>query len=135
MLPFTPDIGSLPQYVKYITAYFFLTPLFLVPRARLRIARLFPTCRSGRLVNIGLFLAFPMYVVVRVQYLANERAPEGPILSIASETIDVAKSKGRSRIGNGSALLPHVDGRSVWCWLMRDTYAAVLPHCGGHCFR
>ncbi len=42
-----------------------------------------------------------------------------------------AKSHGRSRIGNGSALLPSVDGRSVWARLMRDTHAALLTHLGG----
>jgi len=37
----------------------------------------------------------------------------------------------RSRITNGSALLPTVDGRSPWARLMRDTYRAVIQHCGG----
>ena len=42
-----------------------------------------------------------------------------------------AKSKGRSRIGNGKDLLPTVDCRSIWARIMRDTQAAVLNHCGG----
>src|SRR6516165_2449430 len=37
----------------------------------------------------------------------------------------------RSRITNGSALLPTVDGRSPWARVMRDTYRAVIQHCGG----
>src|SRR5262245_48085387 len=41
------------------------------------------------------------------------------------------KMRARSRITNGTALLPSVDGRSVWARLMRDTYSAVLAHCGG----
>jgi hypothetical protein len=34
----------------------------------------------------------------------------------------------RSRIGNGSALLPNVEGRSVWVRLMKE---GLLAHCGG----
>ena len=41
------------------------------------------------------------------------------------------KSKGRSRIGNGSALLPSCDGRSVWARVMKDTLAALALHCAG----
>ena len=37
----------------------------------------------------------------------------------------------RSRVGNGSALLPNVDGRSVWARLMRDTLQSLQVHCGG----
>jgi hypothetical protein len=39
--------------------------------------------------------------------------------------------RARSRIGNGSALLPHCDGRSIWARHMRDTYAALITHMGG----
>ena len=52
-------------------------------------------------------------------------------MSVPTATAAERKSHGRSRIGNGSSLLPSVDGRSVWARLMRDTYAAVLTHCGG----
>ena len=52
-------------------------------------------------------------------------------MSAATATAVDRKSHARSRIGNGSALLPHVDGRSVWARLMRDTYTAILSHCGG----
>lgn len=37
----------------------------------------------------------------------------------------------RSRIANGSTLLPTVDGRSVWARLMRDTLQNLEVHCGG----
>jgi hypothetical protein len=37
----------------------------------------------------------------------------------------------RSRITNGNQLLPSVDGRSIWARLFRDTYAALVAHCGG----
>jgi len=42
-----------------------------------------------------------------------------------------AKPTARSRIGNGSALLPTVDGRSIWARLMRDSYTGLLAHLGG----
>ena len=32
---------------------------------------------------------------------------------------------------NGSSLLPTVDGRSIWARLMRDSFAALVTHCGG----
>jgi hypothetical protein len=38
---------------------------------------------------------------------------------------------GRTRISNGNQLLPHIDGRSIWARLLRDTYRALLVHCGG----
>jgi hypothetical protein len=37
----------------------------------------------------------------------------------------------RSRITNGSALLPSVHGQSVWARIMRDVLDAVTEHCGG----
>ena len=48
-----------------------------------------------------------------------------------SSAIAAAKPTARSRITNGSALLPGVDGRSVWARLMRDTQSALLTHLGG----
>ena len=48
-----------------------------------------------------------------------------------SAGLDGRKMRARSRITNGTALLPSVDGRSMWARLMRDTYGAVLAHCGG----
>lgn len=41
------------------------------------------------------------------------------------------KPTARTRLGNGSALLPTTDGRSVWARLMRDTFEAVVEHMGG----
>jgi hypothetical protein len=37
----------------------------------------------------------------------------------------------RSRITNGTQLLPHVHEQSAWARLFRDTYAALVAHCGG----
>jgi hypothetical protein len=37
----------------------------------------------------------------------------------------------RSKIASGSSLLPSHDGRSAWTRLMRDTYRALVAHCGG----
>jgi hypothetical protein len=48
-----------------------------------------------------------------------------------SPEITDRKGFSRSRIGNGSALFPTVDGRSIWARLFRDTYSAVIAHCGG----
>jgi hypothetical protein len=52
-------------------------------------------------------------------------------MSDVSAAVVNAKRHGRSRITNGSALLPTVDERSPWARLMRDTYQAVIQHCGG----
>ena len=50
---------------------------------------------------------------------------------MASTPTERRKSKGASRIGNGSTLLPSVDGRSIWARLLRDCYGALIGHCGG----
>ena len=39
--------------------------------------------------------------------------------------------RNRSRVTNGRNLLPTVDARSVWGRLLRDSYQAMLAHCGG----
>jgi hypothetical protein len=41
------------------------------------------------------------------------------------------RSKGRSRLTNGVAILPTVDGRSIWARVLRDTFNAMLAHLGG----
>jgi hypothetical protein len=40
------------------------------------------------------------------------------------------KSRQRSKIANGTQLLPKTDGRSIWARLMRETFEALLVHCG-----
>ena len=42
-----------------------------------------------------------------------------------------APTKGRSRISNGTKLLPDVDGRSLWARRYRDVYAALVADAGG----
>lgn len=37
----------------------------------------------------------------------------------------------RSRLTNGSAMLPGTDGRSAWARLMRDVLGSLEHHCGG----
>ena len=49
-----------------------------------------------------------------------------------SADVAPAKPYARSRVTNGSSLLPTVDGRSIWARLMRDQLAALLAHCGGN---
>jgi hypothetical protein len=41
-------------------------------------------------------------------------------LSADSPAIDAPKPQARSRVSNGSAILPGVDGRSTWVRRMRD---------------
>jgi hypothetical protein len=41
------------------------------------------------------------------------------------------KTRQRSRIANGTQLLPKTDGRSIWARLMRETFECLLIHCGG----
>lgn len=43
----------------------------------------------------------------------------------------MARKHARSRLSNGSSILPTSDGRSLWARLFRDTYAALIAHCGG----
>jgi hypothetical protein len=51
-------------------------------------------------------------------------------MSVAS-TATVAPKKGRSRLTNGFALLPGIDGRSTWARLMRDVMSSMTSHLGG----
>jgi hypothetical protein len=55
---------------------------------------------------------------------------DGRKMQAATAEIVSRKSHGRSRVSNGSAVLPTVDGRSIWARLMRDTNAALERHCG-----
>ena len=48
-----------------------------------------------------------------------------------SASIDAPKSKGRSRISNGSAVLPGVDGRGTWARRLRDLIGLHLSDLGG----
>lgn len=41
------------------------------------------------------------------------------------------KSQGRSRVSNGSSILPGVDGRSVWARRLRDLIGLHLSDLGG----
>ena len=46
-------------------------------------------------------------------------------------TVAAHKSQGRSRITNGSTVLPGVDGRSVWVRRLRDLMALHIADLGG----
>jgi hypothetical protein len=37
----------------------------------------------------------------------------------------------KSRITNGSALLPTANGNSIWARLVKDTLGGLMAHCGG----
>lgn len=52
--------------------------------------------------------------------------PRGGRVKVADERVFA-----RSRITNGKQLLPFVDGRSYWARIVRDTYNALVAHCGG----
>ena len=52
-------------------------------------------------------------------------------MSAASQKQDVKKRHGRSRISNGSTLLPGVDGRSTWVRRCRDLIELHLDELGG----
>jgi hypothetical protein len=52
------------------------------------------------------------------------------MLSFSAEQ-DSQLSKGRSRMTNGSAVLPGVDGRSTWVRRLRDLIALHLSDLGG----
>jgi hypothetical protein len=49
----------------------------------------------------------------------------------ASADLEGSKSKGRSRISNGSNILPAVDGRSTWVRRLRDLISLHLSDLGG----
>jgi hypothetical protein len=48
-----------------------------------------------------------------------------------STPIDVHKPQARSRVSNGSAILPGVDGRSTWVRRLRDLMGLHLSDLGG----
>jgi hypothetical protein len=48
-----------------------------------------------------------------------------------ADSAPIARRSHRSRVGNGSSLLPNCDGRSLWARLMRDTLQNLQAHCGG----
>jgi hypothetical protein len=52
-------------------------------------------------------------------------------MTAASAALDTAKQHARSRVSNGSALLPGVDGRSTWVRRLRDLIALHLSDLGG----
>jgi hypothetical protein len=51
--------------------------------------------------------------------------------SADSTHIDVSKPQARSRVSNGSAVLPGVDGRSTWVRRLRDLMGLHLSDLGG----
>jgi hypothetical protein len=51
--------------------------------------------------------------------------------SADSTPSDVPKPQGRSRVSNGSAVLPGVDGRSTWVRRLRDLMGLYLSDLGG----
>jgi hypothetical protein len=51
--------------------------------------------------------------------------------SAGSTAIDLPKPQGRSRVSNGSAVLPGVDGRSTWVRRLRDLMGLHLSDLGG----
>jgi hypothetical protein len=57
-------------------------------------------------------------------------SPDHPVVR-PSETPEAVVRKQRSRLTNGSALLPGVDGRSPWVRRCKDVIAAHLSDLGG----
>jgi hypothetical protein len=53
------------------------------------------------------------------------------MLDSSPELASPRRRYARARITNGTVFLPTVDGRTPWARLMRDTYHAVIQHCGG----
>jgi hypothetical protein len=60
--------------------------------------------------------------------LSENLAPERPL---HSRTASLAKPTARSRVTNGSELLPGVDGRTLWVRRFRDVLALHLSDLGG----
>src|SRR5262249_3519444 len=54
---------------------------------------------------------------------------DGPIPGRAR--IVLSGTKARSRINNGTELLPEIDGRSIWARRCRDLIALHVSDCGG----
>jgi hypothetical protein len=48
-----------------------------------------------------------------------------------SAVIEAQKPQGRSRVSNGSTILPGVDGRSTWVRRLRDLMGLYLSDLGG----
>jgi hypothetical protein len=55
----------------------------------------------------------------------------GKEMAATSSEVDALKLHARSRISNGSAILPGVDGRSTWVRRLRDLIALHLSDLGG----
>lgn len=53
-------------------------------------------------------------------------------LSASRENVAGSKSTARSRISNGSAILPGVDGRSTWVRRLRDLIQLHISDLGGN---
>jgi hypothetical protein len=54
-----------------------------------------------------------------------------PYSSVSRRRADRPKSRQRSRVANGSALLPDVDGRSVWVRRAKELIADHISDLGG----
>lgn len=52
-------------------------------------------------------------------------------MATGSSAPDTLKLQGRSRVSNGSAVLPGVDGRTIWVRRLRDLIALHLSDLGG----
>jgi hypothetical protein len=52
-------------------------------------------------------------------------------MSAGSHDVEAQLSKGRSRVTNGAAILPGVDGRSTWVRRLRDLMGLHLADLGG----
>jgi hypothetical protein len=64
--------------------------------------------------------------------MGKENAYEVPAGSLPDRpAVDHPKDRQRSRIGNGTALLPGVDGRSAWVRRAKDVIADHLSDLGG----
>src|SRR5664280_906739 len=57
--------------------------------------------------------------------------PRTQKMTAASAVLDTAKQHARSRVSNGTTLLPGVDGRSTWVRRLRDLIALHLADLGG----
>ena len=59
------------------------------------------------------------------------RLTSKPKYRVAQHATNKGDGRHSSRVSSGKDLLPSEDGRSVWARIMRDTYRAVIAHCGG----
>jgi hypothetical protein len=72
-----------------------------------------------------------MEIVARKSVDSRSAESCEPVVRLPCDAPEVAPRKGRSRVTNGSVLIPGVDGRSPWIRRCKDVIASHISDLGG----